>query len=67
MSITTDDSSAQVENFAKGQRKGFAAGRTQELDRHLATARKLLESGMSRELVKLLTSFSSRRMAKIVE
>ena len=52
---------------AEEHEKGFAEGCEQELNRHLATARRLLASGMSREEVEELTSFSSQEMAKIFE
>ena len=52
---------------AEEHEKGFAEGCEQELNRHLATARKLLARGMSREEVEELTSFSSQEMAKIFE
>lgn len=42
-------------------------GRKQELGRHLVTARKLLESGMSIDEVEKLTSFNSQEMAKLLK
>lgn len=42
-------------------------GRKQELARHLVTARKLLESGMSIDEVEKLTSFNSQEMAKLLK
>ena len=46
----------------KGDFEGFAEGRTKERNRHFATARKLLEMGMSREQVQELTAFRDREM-----
>ena len=43
--------------------KATAEGRKPELERHLATARKLLERGISREKVQELTGFSKKEMA----
>ena len=51
----------------EGHKQGFAEGRERGLKRILTAARKLLESGMSREEVEQLTSLSSQEMAKIIK
>ena len=68
--------------FNEAYKKGFAEGsvedqemqkyiveegRKQELGRHLNTARKLVESGMSIEEVEQLTSFNPQEMARLVK
>ncbi|HIX57008.1 MAG TPA: hypothetical protein H9850_06010 [Candidatus Anaerobiospirillum pullistercoris] len=47
------------------QKKAFADGRKPELERHFATARKLLALGMSREKIQELTGFSKKEMAML--
>ena len=53
------------QGMREGQEKGFAEGREKELNCHLATARKLLARGMSREKVQELTGFSKKEMAML--